>query len=207
MPEIDLRRPKTVAANFLREIDMFFEGRGEVHQTLRRLVRLLEKAKIPYVVMGGLALPVHGYERMTKDVDVLLTRPGFNEFRRLYVPKYYEPVRGFTRRFVDRKNQRGIDILITGLYPGSGKPGPIAFPDPEKVRRQVKSIQYVELVPLVELKLAARRHRDFADVVELIRYNNLDESFLDRPHQSVRKDFVECLEEKRREDEYMARDD
>jgi hypothetical protein len=55
------------------------------------------------------------------------------------------------------------------------------------------------------LKLAARRWRDFADVVELIRFNDLDESFLSRVHPSVHKDFIECLEEKRREDEYDAR--
>ena len=190
---------------FFMAIDLFFAGKGPVHQTMRRVVRLLDKARIPYVIIGGMALQVHGYERMTKDVDVLLTRPGFDEFRRLYVPKYFEPVPGFSRRFVDRKNQRGVDILLTGLYPGRGKPGPIAFPDPERVRQQIKSVQYLELVPLIELKLAARRHRDFADVVELIRYNNLDESFLDRLHQSVRQDFIECLEEKRREDEYQLR--
>jgi len=185
---------------------MFFEGRGEVHQTMRRLVKRLEKAGIEYVILGGMALSVHGYERMTKDVDVLLTREGFDEFCRLYVPKYYSPVPRLSRRFVDRKNQRGVDILLTGLYPGSGKPGPIAFPGPAEVSQQFKSIHFINLLSLIQLKLAARRHRDFADVVELIRYNNLDESFLKRLHPSVRQDFIECLEEKRREDEYLARE-
>jgi hypothetical protein len=41
-------------------------------------------------------------------------------------------------------------------------------------------------------------------VVDLIRANNLDESFMSQLHQSVRKDFVECLEEKRREDTYES---
>ena len=55
-------------------------------------------------------------------------------------------------------------------------------------------------------KLAARRYSDFGDVVFLIRVHNLDESFLEKLHPSVHKDFVECLEEKRREDEYEARE-
>ena len=56
-----------------------------------------------------------------------------------------------------------------------------------------------------DLNLAAQRYRDFGDVVELIRCNNLDESFADRLHPTVRQDYIECLEEKRREDEYEAR--
>ena len=61
----------------------------------------------------------------------------------------------------------------------------------------------VNLPTLIQLKLAARRHKDFGDVVELIRFNDLDESFAKRLHPSVRRDYIECLEEKRREDEYL----
>jgi hypothetical protein len=42
-------------------------------------------------------------------------------------------------------------------------------------------------------------------VVSLICIHNLDESFRERLHLSVRQDFIECLEEKRREEEYEAR--
>ena len=100
-----------------------------------------------------------------------------------------------------------MDILVTGLFPGTGKPGPIAFPDPKSVRQEIDDFQFVDLRTLVELKLAARRWRDFADVVELIRFNSLDEAFVEKLHPSVRQDFVECLEEKRREDEYESRPD
>ena len=194
-------------SDFLNGIDMFFEGRGEVHQTMRRLVKKLEKANISYAIVGGMAINAHGYERMTKDVDVLLTRQGLTEFRRLFVPKDYSPAPHLPRRFVDRKNRRTVDILVAGLFPGSGRPGPIAFPDPSNVRQKIRAIQYIDLVTLIQLKLAARRHRDFGDVVELIRHRNLDESFLNRLHRSVRRDFIECLEEKRREDEYLAREE
>jgi hypothetical protein len=203
-----LRIPKKSEEDeFFRGIDMFFEGRGEVHQTMKRLVKRLERANISYVVVGGMAINAHGYERMTKDVDVLLTRDGLTEFRHLFVPKYYATVPNLPRRFVDAKNDRTVDILVAGLFPGSGKPGPIAFPDPSSVRHRIKTIQYVNLTTLIQLKLAARRHRDFGDVVELVRFNELDESFAKELHPSVRRDFIECLEEKRREDEYLARDD
>jgi hypothetical protein len=185
---------------------MFFQGKGPVHQSLRRLVKRLEKARIPHAIIGGMAVNAHGHERMTKDVDVLLTPDGFAEFQRLFVPKVYQPVPGRRRRFVDRINLRTLDILITGLFPGAGRPGPIAFPDPSTVRERIQDIYFIDLVTLIQLKLAARRHQDFADVVNLISVHNLDESFAKRLHPSVRPDFVECLEEKRREDEYLARE-
>jgi hypothetical protein len=169
-------------------------------------VKRLEKGGFAYAVVGGMAVNAHRYERTTKDVDVLLTRFGFAEFENRFVPKYYTTVPGRKRRFVDRKNGITIDILVTGSYPGLGKPGPIAFPDPQEVGEKIEKIQVLNLVTLIQLKLAAKRWRDFADVVELIRFNELDESFADRLHASVRGDYIECLEEKRREDDYIARE-
>jgi hypothetical protein len=205
MAESRILAPRTYNEDFLVEADRFFAGRGEVHQTMKRLVSRLKRAKIPYLIVGGMAVNAHLYERMTKDVDVLLTPNGLAEFKRLIVPRFYLPVPSFSRRFIDRKNQRGVNVLLTGLYPGSGKRGPIAFPDPMEFVHEFKSVRYVDLVNLIQLKLCARRHRDFADVVELIRYNHLDESFLKRLHPTVRQVFMECLEEKRREDLYQAR--
>src|SRR5204863_5938313 len=110
-----------------------------------------------------------------------------------------------TRRFVDRTNGVTVDVLLTGLFPGLGGPGPIAFPDPAGVAEVVDNKRVLTLAALIELKLAARRHKDFADVVELIRHNDLGESFAGRLHAAIRRDYVECLEEKRREDEYEER--
>ena len=132
---------------------------------------------------------------------------GIDAFKRIYVGPEFDPFPGRPRRFVDRANGVTFDILVTGLFPGNGQPQPVSFPDPEDVAERIQSLQVVDLATLVELKLAARRYKDFGDVVELIRANNLDESFLDQLEPSVRGDYIECLEEKRREDEYEARQD
>ena len=189
----------------VKEIDKFFEGRDAVHKTMRRVVKRLEKAGISYALMGGMAVNAHRYRRVTNDVDILLTSEGLAEFRRRFVPMNYEQLSQRTRRFVDKATDVTLDVLVTGLFPGSGKPGPIAFPDPKAVSQVINDIHFIDLRSLVQLKLAARRYRDFGDVVELIRFNDLDESFAKRLHVSVRKDYIECLEEKRREDEYEAR--
>jgi hypothetical protein len=189
----------------LREIDLFFQKNDPVYKTMRRVVKRLEKAGIPYAVVGGMAVNAHGHERTTKDVDLLLTAEGLTEFQRRFVPKNYRGVERRPRRFTDRTSQVLLDVLVTGRFPGSGRPGPIAFPDPAAVGEVIENTRVVNLPTLIQLKLAARRYQDFGDVVALIRVHDLDESFADRLHPSVRRDYIECLEEKRREDEYEAR--
>lgn len=199
---------KTAPFNFwkrLKEIDMFFQKNDPVHKSMRRIVKQLEKAKISYAIVGGMAVNAHGHHRTTDDLDVLLTAEGFADFCARFVPKHYEGHARRPHRFTDRKNQIVIDFLVTGLFPGSGKPGPISYPDPAAVQETIDNAQFVDLPNLVQLKLAARRYQDFADVVSLIRVHQLEESFADRLHPSVRSDYIECLEEKRREEEYEAR--
>jgi hypothetical protein len=174
---------------------------------MRRLARRLERNNIPYAIMGGMAVNAHKHRRTTGDVDFLLTREGFLQFKKLYVPKNYATVLKRPRRFTDKVNGIEIDFLLTGLFPGSGKPGPIAFPDPTLVGEPINRLLFVDLVTLIQLKLAARRHQDFGDVVRLIEIQNLDESFAQRLHPSVRRDYIECLDEKLREDEYNSRED
>lgn len=184
---------------------MFFEGRDEIHKTMRRLTKRLDKAGIRYVIVGAMAVNFHQHRRTTDDVDILLTQHGLDEFRKLFVPKKYQQETVGRRRFIDRINKISIDILVSGHFPGSGEPGPVAFPDPAKVTQLIGKTCVVDLVTLVQMKLAARRHYDFGDVANLIRVHDLNESFLKDLHPSLHQDFIECLEEKRRDDLYHAR--
>lgn len=191
----------------MREIDSFFQKDDRVHQTMRRVADKLEAARIPYAIAGGMAVNAHRHERTTGDVDFLLTADGLDAFLRAYLGTDFDRVPGRPRRFLDRDNGVTFDVLVSGLFPGSGRPGPIVFPDPAEVSEVIEDRRFLNLPTLIQLKLAARRHKDFGDVVELIRVHNLDESFQARLHPAVHRDYVECLEEKRREDEDEARQD
>lgn len=86
----------------LRDIDMFFQGKDPVHQTMRRVARRLERVGIPYAVVGGMAVNAHRYRRTTGDVDLLLTEEGFNDFCGRFVGKNYSRVPDRPFRLVDR---------------------------------------------------------------------------------------------------------
>jgi len=189
----------------VKEAEMFFEKRDKVHRALRRLVDRLEQARLDYCIVGGLALNAHKYRRVTTDIDLLMNRASFDRFVSELDRFHFNRVPGRSRRFVERKSHVTLDILITGLFPGDGKPKPLAFPEPRRVSQRIDGQRVVDLRTLVELKLAARRWQDFADVVRLIRANKLDESLAAKLHSYVRRDFIECLEQCRREDEYEKR--
>jgi hypothetical protein len=187
------------------EISRFFAGRSQVHRAMHRLILNLEKANIPYVIVGGLAVNAHGHRQTTRDVDVLLAPEGLAHFQERLGGIQYIRAATRRRRFLDRQNGTPVDIVLSGARPGWLRPSPIVYPNPAATETMGRA-RYINLRALIELKLAIGRYQDLGDVAALIRVHDLDESFAQRLHPSVRGDYIECLEEKRREDEYEARE-
>lgn len=186
---------------------MFFDGSDRVHQAMRRVVELFEQLKIAYAIIGGMAVNAHRHSRTTQDVDFLIRAESLPLIKQLVTQGLLQAAPGRARRFFEPATGVQFDVLVTGSFPGGGDPGPIAFPDPATVSEVIDDLRVIDLKTLIELKLAAHRYQDFADVVNLIRANGLDDSFADRLHPAVRSDFIECLKEMHREDEYERRQD
>lgn len=173
---------------------MFFEQSGPVWETLHRLESRLHDAGIDYVVIGGLALNAHQYHRQTIDVDVVLTKEGYEEFRRRFTGSVYTQTKG-PRRFIDQESEVAIDILIAGELAGrKSKNQSVRFPDPSEAEPS-GDIRTVSLARLIELKLVTWRFKDWGDVVELIRRHSLRESFADQLDPVVRSAFGECFDQ------------
>jgi hypothetical protein len=157
----------------LMEGSMYFDGNNSVHRTLQRLVKRLEELGVDYAIAGAMAMFYHGYRRFTEDVDVLVTEKGLEDIHAALDGL------GYVRPFEKSKNLRDtesgvkIDFLITGQFPGDGKPGPIAFPNPADVGKSIQGAIVIDLSRLIELKLASgqapNRIKDLGDVQELIK--------------------------------------
>jgi hypothetical protein len=178
----------------LSEASRFFEGEGGVQQTLRTITKRLNDLGVPYAVAGGMALFLHGYRRFTEDIDILVTREGLR-----IIHENVEGL-GYVRPFAGSKNLREtghgtrIEFLIAGDFPGDGKPKPVAFPDPKDVADEFEGIKYLNLVTLIELKLASgmtnpRRGRDLNDVEALINVLQLPEELAERLNPYVRDEY------------------
>ena len=181
---------------------MFHQRGGPVYETLDALCDNLRRESIEYVIIGAFALGCHGYERATVDVDVCVRHDDLDRFRAKFVGQEYEAVSGRTRRFRDPRTGVTLDLLISGDLAGRvSRNSEIRFPDPDEAVK-LKGLRTVSLERLIELKLVTWRFKDWADVVELIRQNNLDEAFANRVHPLVRMAYLECYDQKVEEDRY-----
>jgi len=75
-----------------------------------------------------------------------------------------------------------IEFVVTGEFPGDGKPKPVTFPDPQAVVEIREGIKVIDLKSLIELKLASgmtakARMQDLADVQRLIQQHQLTSDF------------------------------
>jgi len=179
----------------LKEASDFYMKNGDVFTTLRSLTKRLEEENIPYALVGGMALGAHGFVRMTQDVDILMTREALEVFKEKFEGRgYVLAFSGAQKTFRDTETQVRIEILITGDYPGDGKPKPVAFPDPSVIFTERGGMRVIPIETLIELKLASgisapHRLRDLADVQDLITTLKLPGDFAEKLDPSVRETF------------------
>jgi hypothetical protein len=182
--------------NGVRHAAEFFMGKADVQHALEILAHRLEQLEIPYAIVGAMAMNEYGYRRVTEDVDVLLTREGLDRFKQHWLGRgYVEKFHG-SRGLRDTENGVPIDVVVTGDYPGDGRPKSVVFPDPADHARRGSRVRLLPLQKLIELKLASgmsapHRLRDLADVLELIRVTDLPLELAEELDESVRAKYRE----------------
>ena len=178
---------------------LYFMGKGILNSALARLASDLKEHDIDYVVIGAVALLAHGYPRFTEDIDLVLTSEGLEKFHSELVGLGYAPsFPGARKRIRSTTDNVPIEVMISGEYPGDGKPKPVRMPIPAAASEEIDGISFVTLEKLIELKLASGisagdRLKDLADVQELIKLRKLDANFIEKLDPYVRPKFLELL--------------
>jgi hypothetical protein len=185
----------------IREASLYFNQQGDLHQTLQDLTRRLAEARIPYALIGGLALAQHGFVRMTEDIDILLTPEGLNHFKEQMLGRgYVLAFSGARKTFRATDTGVRIEVITSGEYPGDGLPKAVSFPNPATVAEERGGYQVISLDKLIELKLASgmtapHRRRDLADVQDLIRVLALSSDFAEKLDPSVQRLYTQLWQE------------
>jgi hypothetical protein len=183
----------------LHEGSEHFSGGGAVQQALQKITRRLAELHVPYVIAGGMALFFHGYRRFTEDVDIVVTADGLRELHRHLDGLGYRLLFPGNRGLRDAESGVRIEFLVTGDYPGDGKPKAVAFPHPDTAAVTIEGLRFLGLPKLIELKLASGaspgRRKDLGDVQELIRLLKLPSAFAAELHPSVRDAYHELWKE------------
>jgi hypothetical protein len=158
---------------------------------------LLAAAKIPHAILGGVAVCLHGYQRNTVDVDVLIRKEDSDAVR--------ETLEGedFKWHAKDKEFRAPSGVAIQFLLAGdrAGKDSEVKLPDPgdEHAITEIEDLPVLTLARLIDSKIACglgntrRTYKDFADVVELIIHNRLNRSFARFLHKSLRTTYREIV--------------
>jgi hypothetical protein len=192
-----IANPNTSISELYAEGLRYFMGEGKLNNTLARLSGDLKTHDIDYMVIGAVALLAHGYPRFTEDIDLVMTAAGLEKFHSELVGLGYVPAfPGARKRLRSTTDNVSIEVMISGEYPGDGKPKPVSMPIPSAASQEIDGTSFVTLEKLIELKLASgisasNRLKDLADVQELIKIKKLDESFAERLDPYVRHKFLE----------------
>ncbi len=159
----------------------------KVHERLRRTAAALEKAGIPYAVVGGNAVAAWVSEvdeaavRNTQDVDILLRRQDLDRAKEALASV------GFVYR-----HSSGIDMFLDGPTAKARDAVHVVFAG-EKVRqeylfavpgieesRKTSTFNVLELDALVRMKLTSFRDKDRTHIRDLIGVGLVDASWPSR---------------------------
>jgi hypothetical protein len=152
-------------------------------QTAAECHTLLAAVDIPHVVIGGLAVCLHRYNRGSRDVDLLVRCSDRKLFRRQLESAGYV-WNDFRRAYYSPANVR-VDFRFGGEYSTKDD---VVLPDPadERLHEDISGLPVLPLAELLETKIrcgfsgqrrggrwARRSKKHFDDVVGMITSNRL----------------------------------
>jgi hypothetical protein len=170
-------------------------------QTAKQCHQILAAAKIPHAVVGGIAVCLHGYQRNTVDVDLLIRQEDADMVRETLTSEDF----AWNRKNKEFRAPSGIAIQFLLAGENAGSDSEVKLPDPadERTTTEIEDLPVLTLAKLIEAKIACglgnlrRTHKDFADVVELIVVNKLNSSFARFLHKSIRATYRELVQRSR----------
>ncbi len=172
----------------------------KVTQRLRKTVEVIERAQIPYAVIGGHAVRAwvaqvdEAAVRNTRDVDILIrpadlpalitamTSAGFHHRQTAGLDMFVEEP--------DASARDGIHVLLCGNVERDGEPNPDVEPN-----TQTDNFRTVELSSLVRMKLNAFRDKDRVHLRDMISLGMIDESWPAMYPEKLKQRLQELLDD------------
>ena len=172
----------------------------KVKDRLRRVTRALNKANIPYAIIGGNAVQHwvaqvdESVVRNTRDVDIILNEPD------LEAAKVALAAEGFIYRRAasvtmfldgpDAKARDAVHVLFAGKKVREEYSEPVPQIDEYEL---IEDIRTLPLEGLVRMKLTSFRDKDRVHIRDMISIGIIDESWLERLPSALRPRFEELL--------------
>jgi hypothetical protein len=158
-------------------------------RSVETIVRALNDAKVQYLIVGGLAVNAHGFVRLTRDMDIVLSlkkknvicglRAFFSIGYRLAIPASPED---FADKTIRERWRVEKNMIVLKLWSDEHRRTPVDIfvYEPFEFAREVRQAVSLEICPgvpakvvtlktLLEMKRTAGRPQDLIDIEELRR--------------------------------------
>jgi hypothetical protein len=171
----------------------------KVNERLRKTVRILEDAKVPYAVIGDHAVRAWVAQvdeaalRTTRDVDILVRPADLQAMTAAMTTAgfHYRKKAGLDM-FVEQPDGSARDAVHVMLVGNIERRGDEPNPDIEPWVR-ANDFRAIALETLVRMKLNAFRDKDRVHLRDMISLGMVDESWLDRYPEQFRVRLQELL--------------
>jgi hypothetical protein len=179
MHSVSGTRQTTRGVHLRDEALLMLDKRGAILDIAREISHLMRAAGIPGVVIGGVAVVLHGHLRTTKDVDIFI-HPPLEPLAELLIANGFTFDRGERAFF-----KQGVAVHLV-------LPEQVGSPPNEVV--EIEGITTVTLADLIGMKLRSGsenllRAQDLADVIGLIRHHRLTSGFARHLDKALRPTF------------------
>jgi hypothetical protein len=143
-----------------------------IQKDFEEFLRLLNKNKVKYVVVGGYAVAFHGYVRATKDIDILFHNSLENiRFLKRVLNEFGFPADSLGDVTFSEQGKiirMGVSpVMIELINAISGVSFKTAWKNRVSGEYGKTRVWYLSKQDLLKNKKASGRHQDIADVAEL----------------------------------------
>jgi len=165
-------------------------------RSIEAIVEALNDGRVEYLIVGGLAVNAHGYERLTRDLDLVIGLESANisrGLRALMAIGYAPSIPVTAEEFADAANRemwrRDKNMLVLKLWSDAHRRTPIdvfvyePFDFSAEFARAARmevaeglAAPFVTRETLIEMKRLASRPQDLADIAALEEVAGLREN-------------------------------
>ncbi len=170
----------------------------KVNERLKKTVQILEKANVPYAVIGGHAVRAWVAQvdeaalRTTRDVDILVRPSDFASMMQAMINAgfHHRNTSGLDMflEHPEASTRDAVHVLFVGKVERDGEPNP----DIEPCDR-ANDFRVVALETLVRMKLNAFRDKDRVHLRDMISLGMVDSTWLERYPTRLRTRLEELL--------------
>jgi hypothetical protein len=144
--------------NFSNRIDQALQRLDESAKLFSQIIADLQKTGIKFYVVGGVAVTYHGWERLTRDIDVVIDQDDFDKLDSQDFRKKITPGSNFGN-LLHKKTGMQVDVLLGGGI----------FPKTSEIKSSLANPHIASLTDLIIIKLRRGDPSDIGDIYRVLK--------------------------------------